>query len=270
MTQPPHALAFLLTIASFLLLPACGGKDRNTTVPAVVSSAPANNAQGVSRIADLTVTMSKALDAAAVTGANVRLTCKNSRGCGDVTATVSYEAATNTIRLNPTQPLSPNTDYTLTLANVQDSAGNVMASTAIAFTTYVNPVSQSIAYTATGDVASYTASSYDANGNQTRYAHYEGAGTDGVWFTADDVASYYFASSYDANGNRTRNASYEGAGTDGVWFTADDVASYYSDSSYDANGNPTRHASYIGAGMDGVWFTADDVVLSQRIYDPRF
>jgi hypothetical protein len=35
-------------------------------------------------------------------------------------------------------------------------------------------------------VSDYTDYSYDANGNQTGYAKYDGAGVDGIWFNDDD------------------------------------------------------------------------------------
>ena len=144
-------LAMVIMTPVFALLPACGGGGGgapvpDTTAPTVVSSTPATSAAGVSRIADLRVTVSEALNAATVTGTNVRLTRKNNYGPDDVRATVSYDAAANTITVNPSQPLFTATAYTLTLSNVQDSAGNTMASTPIAFKTYVNPVLRNITH----------------------------------------------------------------------------------------------------------------------------
>jgi hypothetical protein len=63
-----------------------------------------------------------------------------------------------------------------------------MTSSVTAFKTYVNPVLRAVRYTA-GIVSGYSASTYDANGNQTRYAYYNAAGADETWFTDDDVLS---------------------------------------------------------------------------------
>jgi methionine-rich copper-binding protein CopC len=134
------------------LLTACGGGGSttpDTTAPTVLSSTPANGASGVSAIADLTVTLSEAIDPATVTGTNVQLTQKNPFGRDDLAATVSYDAATHTITVNPNKPLArylSDKPFTLTLTNIQDTAGNTMARTAITFKIYVSPVSQQVFY----------------------------------------------------------------------------------------------------------------------------
>jgi hypothetical protein len=120
---------------------ACGGGGgggaapaTDTSAPTVVAAAPANGASSVSRIADLTFRVSEPLNAASVTGTNVRLTYKNINGRDEVLASVSYDATTKTIIVNPSQPLSPATTYTLTLANIPITS-NTMPSTATAFKT---------------------------------------------------------------------------------------------------------------------------------------
>ena len=65
-------------------------------------------------------------------------------------------AASNAIVVNPSQPLLPNTSYTLTLAGVQDSAGNNLPGTVIAFKTLINPTLRQVFYSA-GTVSYYRA-----------------------------------------------------------------------------------------------------------------
>lgn len=110
---------------------------------------PASGSSGASRIADLRVTLSEAANASTVSSANVRLVGENLQGLDpSVGADVSYDAASNTVVVNPRQPLLSNASYTLTLAGVQDNAGNNLPRTVIAFKTLINPTLRQVFYSA--------------------------------------------------------------------------------------------------------------------------
>ncbi len=260
------------------LMASCGGGGGggggsggavDTTAPSVASAMPASGSSGASRIADLRVTLSEAANASTVSSANVRLIGENLEGLDpSVGADVSYDAASNTVVVNPRQPLLSNASYTLTLAGVQDNAGNNLLRTVIAFKTLINPTLRQVFYSA-GYISYYYVRLYNDKGNQTSFVRYAGIGPDNasgqltrvdyfggagegnVWFTGDDDVSSHSTTSYDSNGNATRTISYLGAGADGVLFIADDPVSRYGDTAYETYGNRTRYTEYRGAGADG-------------------
>lgn len=103
-----------------------GGPD--TTPPTVTSTSPASNATGVLVSAPVTATFSEALNASSVTGTNFELrTSTNAL----VSATVSYNAATNTATLTPSSTLAAGATYTGRLKSggtgIKDAAGNALA-----------------------------------------------------------------------------------------------------------------------------------------------
>ncbi|MBI3353827.1 MAG: Ig-like domain-containing protein [Nitrospirae bacterium] len=165
-----------------------GGAD--TTPPTVVSTNPANNATKVTVQSNIQIVVSEGLDSVSVSRATVSLRA----GSYKVPSTVTYDDVSRTITINPAGALWYDYKYTITISGVKDLAGNIMAQTTFSFTTYKNPFTRYIYYTALGLVSSYYTYTYDANGNMTRYVYYSGAGADGVWFTVDDVKyaeSYY-------------------------------------------------------------------------------
>ena len=87
---------------------------------------------------DVTVTaeLSEALDPATVTDTSVTLTGPGSTA---VPATVTYNASTDTISLDPDADLAPGTTYTVSLGTtIEDLAGNALGATSWDFTT-INP-----------------------------------------------------------------------------------------------------------------------------------
>jgi hypothetical protein len=95
---------------------------------------PANNAVGVSRTANFTATFSE--NVAGVSGTTVRLT---GPGGAAVAATVSYNATTRVVTVDPTPTLAANTRFTVTItggpAAVRDTAGNPFTTASSSFTT---------------------------------------------------------------------------------------------------------------------------------------
>lgn len=251
---------------------ACGGGGggssgaADTTAPAVAPASPASGSSGVSPIADLRVNLSETANAATVNGANVHLVGNNLEGANQtVSANISYDAASHSIVINPSQPLAPNTSYALTLIGVQDSAGNNLPSTVISFKTLINPALRQVFYSA-GNISSYFARAYDANGNQTRFIRYSASGSDSVWFSGDDQINQLGEISYDENGKPIRSVTVSGPGSDTQWLTADDIVSEYEKNVYDAAGNLIRNISSDGAGLDGQWFSADDRATQRSDY----
>jgi hypothetical protein len=117
-----------------------GPSASDTTPPAVTAMSPAGGASGVATGASATVTFSEALDATTINSGTVFLTS----GSGPVAASVSYNAANNTVTVTPTSPLANGTTYTLTVVGgingVKDPAGNAVAANATSsFTTVAAP-----------------------------------------------------------------------------------------------------------------------------------
>ena len=248
------------------LLAACGGGGGggggssggavDNTAPSVASATPASGSSSVSRIADLRVTLSEAINVATLAAANVQIAGANIEGSdGKVGVRVNYDAATTTVVINPNQPLLPNSTYTLTLANIEDGAGNKLPITMISFRTYINPTLRQVFYSA-GNIASYSDRTYDGNGNQTRVMLYSGVGADAVWFTADDVVGEYSQTTYVGNGKPQRSTR----------FAANGMVLGYDDTTYDTTGNIARQISFSGAGADTTWFSADDAAAQRSDY----
>jgi hypothetical protein len=101
----------------------------DTTPPTVTANTPANGAAGVSTGSTVTATFSEALDATTINGNTFVL----SSASGAVTATVTYNAATQVATLTPNAALAASTAYMATLKGgttdprVKDLAGNALA-----------------------------------------------------------------------------------------------------------------------------------------------
>ncbi|MDQ3930439.1 MAG: Ig-like domain-containing protein, partial [Chloroflexota bacterium] len=110
----------------------------DTTPPTVSSVNPSDGAIFVSRTTSVTATFSEAMDPATLTDSTVTLKA----GTTTVTATVSYDAATNKVTLKPSSTLAASTKYTATVkggaGGAKDKAGNPLASDKVwSFTTWI-------------------------------------------------------------------------------------------------------------------------------------
>jgi hypothetical protein len=94
----------------------------DTTPPTVKGETPAPNATGVSVTVAPTATFSEA-----VQPSTIAFTLKNGAGAS-VSATLSYDASTNTATLTPSMALAYATKYTATIGGAKDLAGNALAS----------------------------------------------------------------------------------------------------------------------------------------------
>src|SRR5205085_2297616 len=79
--------------------------------PTVTSTTPANNATGVCVSTNPSATFSRSMHATTLTPSSFTLTGP----VGAVAATIAYNASTNTVTLDPTSALAPNTTYTAKL-----------------------------------------------------------------------------------------------------------------------------------------------------------
>jgi hypothetical protein len=109
----------------------------DTTPPTVLSVAPVNGATGVSVAATPAATFSEPMNPATITTSTVVL--RNSSN-SVVPSTVSYDANTKVVTLDPTQALAASTTFTVTItggsSGVKDLAGNALASNFVwSFTT---------------------------------------------------------------------------------------------------------------------------------------
>ena len=100
----------------------------DATAPTVTAVTPARSATGVAQSANVTARFSEPMNASSVSGTTVLLRDPSST---TIPAVVTYDAATQTATLDPTNPLSDMTTYTATVkggsAGVKDLAGNALA-----------------------------------------------------------------------------------------------------------------------------------------------
>ncbi len=100
----------------------------DTTAPTVVAVSPTSGATGVSLAANVTATFSESMNAATITTSTFEL--RNSSNAL-VPAAVSYDVASRTATLDPSQTLAVGATYTVTIrggtSGVKDSAGNPLA-----------------------------------------------------------------------------------------------------------------------------------------------
>ena len=105
---------------------AAGGPD--TTPPTLTVATPSNGAAGVLVGANVTATFSEALAPGTVNGTTVQL---RDAAAQVVAATVSWNAATSSVVLDPSSPLAYSAAYTATVkggaSGVTDVAGNPLA-----------------------------------------------------------------------------------------------------------------------------------------------
>ncbi len=108
-----------------------GPPPPDTTAPTVSAVSPANNATGVARNVNLSVTFSEAINPSTINSTTLEL--RNASTNALVAATVSYDAATRRAILNPSGNLAPGTRFTATVRGgatdprVKDLAGNPLA-----------------------------------------------------------------------------------------------------------------------------------------------
>lgn len=112
------------------------GSATDATPPAVISTAPADGANGVSRNTDITVTFSEPMAAASINGTTFSLATTS--GGTPVAGTVTLNGAVASF--TPTTPLVAGTSYTATISNgVRDLAGNFLPGAfSFSFTTGVS------------------------------------------------------------------------------------------------------------------------------------
>jgi hypothetical protein len=105
--------------------------------PAIVSKTPTAAANGVATATSVAAAFNRDMKASTLTTSTVTLTGPS----GPVTATVTYDATSDTAKLTPAAPLASGTTYTATVSgSVQSSAGVPMGSDATwTFTTTTGP-----------------------------------------------------------------------------------------------------------------------------------
>jgi methionine-rich copper-binding protein CopC len=107
------------------------GAAPDTVAPTVTARTPSANSTGVSRARDISATFSEAVNG--VSSATVTL--KNASNGTTIAASVSYNAGTRVVTLNPTSNLASNTSFTVTLTGgIKDAAGNPLAAAPVAWT----------------------------------------------------------------------------------------------------------------------------------------
>jgi hypothetical protein len=110
----------------------------DTTPPTVGGSSVANGATNVDPNTTPTVTFSEAMNASTLNATTVQLRDPSN---ALIPASVTYNASTKTVSLDPASSLAANTAYTLTIIGAKDQAGNTLANVSIRFTTAAAPPS---------------------------------------------------------------------------------------------------------------------------------
>lgn len=122
-------MSFILMLLTAIFMAGCAKKSvtgpnlpGNTSNPTISSITPANAAVNVATNANITVTFSKAMNAATITSATFNV----KQGAAAVPCVVSYSG--NVATLNPIGPFILNKAYSVTVTTgVQDVAGNGLA-----------------------------------------------------------------------------------------------------------------------------------------------
>jgi hypothetical protein len=107
----------------------------DTIAPTVSATTPLNLATGVARSTNVTATFSEAMTASTLNNTTVKVVKKGTTT--PVGATVSYDAATKKVTLNPNVDLARGTTYNATVTiGAKDLAGNPLAQNKVwSFTT---------------------------------------------------------------------------------------------------------------------------------------
>ena len=108
---------------------------QDTTAPVIIAQSPGPGAPAVATGARLSVRFSEA-----VVGSSVSISVQNPAAAA-VSGTTSFDPTTNSAQFVPSAPLSPYTDYQVSVSGTRDAAGNVMAPATWMFTTAIDPLS---------------------------------------------------------------------------------------------------------------------------------
>ncbi len=248
------------------------GQDTNTNTEngpveevVVLASDPVNGAARIRSTADLTITLQG--NPNPDTLIHDRVTLKVTGSDVAVAADVSYDEATTTLTIDPREPLSYATSYTLSMSGAKDALGNALEEIAT-FRTYNNPVTHITNYdVATGAVSDYTVYEYKDD-VLTRTVTYDGAGDDGDWSKVEDnVVEKYHGYVLDAEGRVFRVVAY-GPGPNGKWLDDDDEVVSYVEYRRDVNGVLSGEVNFVDPGKTkqgdveivDEWFNNTDVV----------
>ena len=241
--------------------PATVAPPADTTPPTVTAISPASGTSNVATNAAATVTFSEALNSATVNASTVFL--RNASNAV-VTATVVYNAATNTVTVTPSASLANSTTYTVVVksgsAGVKDVAGNALVSdvtssfTTIASSPLPAPASSSSLWPASvtpaivdsGDVDGVELGmkfTSDSNGTITGLRFYKSAANTGthtasLWTASGQLLATATFTSETASGWQQVNFATPVAITAGTTY----VASYHTTA-----GHYSVNQSYFGS-----------------------
>jgi len=105
---------------------------KDSTAPTATSRSPAVNAVGIDPSINITVTFDEAMDSLTTVSGGLTLR----KGDVEVSTSVTYDAGTKTMTINPAVTLDNNSTYTITLlSSIKDVAGNALSQTSWSFTT---------------------------------------------------------------------------------------------------------------------------------------
>jgi hypothetical protein len=169
----------------------------DTTAPTVTSTSPAGGATAVVPTANVTATFSEPVAPATVNAASVTLL---DAAMSPVPASVSYDAASQTVMLNPSADLAFDATYTAKLSGaIADLAGNPLAPISWSFTIAAAPDTTRPEITVTSPPSGATAVGLAANVTATFSEPIDPASIDATSFTLTGPGGIVAATvSYDA------------------------------------------------------------------------
>ena len=124
---------------------------RDEDGPTVISSTPANNAQGVATNATISVTFSEAVQAATINATNIFLKVASSGA--NVPGTIAFNGTT-IATFTPSAPLASGTQYSFNVSGVKDLAGNNMPAPFVITFTVGDVTPPTVVSTVPADLAS--------------------------------------------------------------------------------------------------------------------
>jgi hypothetical protein len=170
----------------------------DTVAPSVTGHVPASDATDVATTTNVTATFSEA-----VTGVNDGTVSLKTAAGAAVPATVSYDAGTRVVSLNPTATLANSTTYTATLTGgataIRDAAGNALAGTGTSWSFSTLAAPDTVAPSVTAKAPASAATNVSTTGNVTATFSEAVAGVSGSSFTLKNAAGTTVASAVSYN-----------------------------------------------------------------------
>jgi hypothetical protein len=241
----------------------------------VVHSYPAQGAEDVRPLDELSLTLSMPIDPASLVPGAVSVWIERAPEPiptiieRRMAAAVTWDAAAQTIRISTLDSL-PLAARVRLEAHVTDELGDPLA-VSLTFRTVLGDLSREVGYFGVPPVVGQWERQLVDPGDPAsrRQVRYSDAGPDLVWLTADDGVADYTAS-VRVDHTQYYRGQFIGSGFDGIWVTPDDDLSLWSRVELGNDRLEDRRVQMFAYGPDVTPFTPDDVIgaYAQVVRDP--